>query len=282
MRCLFCKQDSSNTKSIEHIVPESLGNKKFILPIGYVCDKCNNYFAREVEKPFMQLNEIRLLRFQQAIPNKKKRIPIVEGILNERYEVKMERVIKNDEIYNGMQIPPELFSKIQNNDIKNMEVKLPAFTDNNIIKSNKVISRFIAKVALEALAEKLKHRDERLEYLINDSQYDLIRRHAREGTTPDWPCNIRRIYKMNKSWEYNDGEIGQVIYECDFLFVTEDDKIVYSEDAICAELYFIIILWGMEFAINIGGPELEGYKGWLKRHNEISPLYYDKNSDIFK
>ena len=71
MRCLFCKQDSSNTKSVEHIIPESLGNKTLILPRGYVCDKCNNYFAIKVEKPFMELPEIRQLRFQELIPNKK-------------------------------------------------------------------------------------------------------------------------------------------------------------------------------------------------------------------
>ena len=35
MRCLFCKKDSDETKSIEHIVPESLGNKSFVLPLGY-------------------------------------------------------------------------------------------------------------------------------------------------------------------------------------------------------------------------------------------------------
>lgn len=54
MRCFFCKEDSSSSKSIEHIVPESIGNKAFTLPCGYVCDKCNNYLAREVEKPFLE------------------------------------------------------------------------------------------------------------------------------------------------------------------------------------------------------------------------------------
>ena len=38
MKCLFCKQSSTDTKSVEHVVPESLGNTKFILPLGYVCD----------------------------------------------------------------------------------------------------------------------------------------------------------------------------------------------------------------------------------------------------
>ncbi len=32
MKCLFCKQSSADTKSVEHIVPESLGNTTFILP----------------------------------------------------------------------------------------------------------------------------------------------------------------------------------------------------------------------------------------------------------
>ena len=27
MRCIFCKQDSSISRTIEHIIPESLGNK---------------------------------------------------------------------------------------------------------------------------------------------------------------------------------------------------------------------------------------------------------------
>lgn len=75
MKCLFCKQSSTDTKSVEHVVPESLGNTKFILPLGYVCDKCNNYFAREVEKPFLELPELRLLRFQESIPNKKIKCP---------------------------------------------------------------------------------------------------------------------------------------------------------------------------------------------------------------
>lgn len=27
MICLFCKENSTNSKSVEHIIPESLGNK---------------------------------------------------------------------------------------------------------------------------------------------------------------------------------------------------------------------------------------------------------------
>src|SRR6267154_1084155 len=53
VRCIFCKQNSALSRSVEHIVPESLGNTQHILPIGVVCDACNNYLAREVEKPLL-------------------------------------------------------------------------------------------------------------------------------------------------------------------------------------------------------------------------------------
>jgi len=36
MQCIFCHKDSSTSKSVEHIIPESLGNKHHFLPKGYV------------------------------------------------------------------------------------------------------------------------------------------------------------------------------------------------------------------------------------------------------
>ncbi|HET8891812.1 MAG TPA: HNH endonuclease [Candidatus Angelobacter sp.] len=37
-RCIFCKNDSSGSRSIEHILPESLGNKEH-LSYGH-CLRC--------------------------------------------------------------------------------------------------------------------------------------------------------------------------------------------------------------------------------------------------
>jgi len=53
MNCIFCHKASDVSKSIEHIVPESLGNKRTVLWKGAVCDECNNYFATKVEKPLL-------------------------------------------------------------------------------------------------------------------------------------------------------------------------------------------------------------------------------------
>lgn len=29
-----------------------------------------------------------------------------------------------------------------------------------------------------------------------------------------------------------------------------------------AEIYFVVALWGIEFAINMAGPEISGYEDW--------------------
>jgi hypothetical protein len=72
MRCIFCKKDGTTSVSKEHIIPESLGNTLHTLPLGVVCDTCNDYFAREVEKPFLESEPVRSLRFEQAIINIKR------------------------------------------------------------------------------------------------------------------------------------------------------------------------------------------------------------------
>lgn len=81
MRCIFCRANSSTSRSREHIIPESLGNEEHILPPGVVCDRCNNYFAREVKKPFLNSPGIELLRFNQGLENKKGRVPSITGII---------------------------------------------------------------------------------------------------------------------------------------------------------------------------------------------------------
>lgn len=75
MRCIFCKNFCSKDKSVEHIVPESLGNVSHILPAGAVCDRCNNYFSRKIEQPLMASPMFRLLRAAVGVPNKRGIIP---------------------------------------------------------------------------------------------------------------------------------------------------------------------------------------------------------------
>lgn len=76
MKCLFCKKDTSISKSREHIIPESLGNKSHISPKRYTCDSCNNSFSIKVEK-----QQIKSLRFQELVCNKKRNMHKINGIV---------------------------------------------------------------------------------------------------------------------------------------------------------------------------------------------------------
>lgn len=75
MRCLFCKADSSQSRSREHIIPESLGNIDHQLPAGIVCDACNHYLGREVERPVQKSPLFRQLRNVMQVPNKRGKFP---------------------------------------------------------------------------------------------------------------------------------------------------------------------------------------------------------------
>ena len=90
MNCLFCKQNSDNSKSVEHIIPESLGNKEHILPKGFVCDNCNQYFASKVEKPLLEQPYFRDVRHRARIESKKGRVPIENAIIISPELVKAE------------------------------------------------------------------------------------------------------------------------------------------------------------------------------------------------
>ncbi len=81
MKCIFCQLPSHDSKSVEHVVPESLGNKTLILARGVVCDGCNNYFARKIEGPLLEMPFFKQTRHRLSVTNKKGRIPPNKGVI---------------------------------------------------------------------------------------------------------------------------------------------------------------------------------------------------------
>jgi hypothetical protein len=119
------------------------------------------------------------------------------------------------------------------------------------------------------MAARIVEHAEGLEYLCDESQIDPIRNHARRGTTPNLPVHTRRIYAANARMLRDSGALEQVIHESDFLVTPWD------------EWYFVQIIFGQEFAINLGGPEIDGYLKWLKNNNDESWLYMAKNVGLY-
>jgi hypothetical protein len=40
-------------------------------------------------------------------------------------------------------------------------------------------------------------------------------------------------------------------------------------------------LFGVEFVINVGGADIDGYMAWLQANDFASPLYLGGNRDLF-
>lgn len=255
MRCIFCKKDSSKSKSCEHIIPESLGNVEHILPPGIVCDKCNNYFSLKIEKKMLEQPYFVSLRFRQGIESKKGRFPIQRGVLlNPLSEIEIQ--IDKDE---GTQIifKDEKVAKILPT-MKRGTFIIPAHDLPE--KNNQIIARFLGKVGLEELARRFLISEEALNELIDHEKLDLLRNFVRFGK-PDtpWPYYSRRIYDEDNHFFEDDLDF-QMLHEMTLLFTDVQ------------ELYIVVCILGIEYCLNMGGPELEGYEKWLEENKYKSPL----------
>lgn len=259
MRCIFCRADSSSSRSEEHIIPHSLGNRRHVLKPGIVCDACNNYFSREVERPFLNAPAIQHLRFHQVLESRKGSIPPIPGLIRPDIAVTLYRDYKTGSI--SVEIPTEFVNRFAA--MPRGELIFPISA---LPPPDPVVSRFMAKVALEAMALKVAHHPEGVEYLCDEAQLDPLRDHARRGKYPVWPIHNRRIYDPDSRAYEGEVDVGQTVHEFDFLVTSAN------------EWYFVLAIFGLELTINLGGPDIEGYQRWLVENNNASPLYSGKNA----
>ena len=256
-RCIFCLNDASTSRSVEHIIPQSLGNLSHVLPAGIVCDRCNNYFARKVEKPLLDSGYFTALRFHESVPNKRGRIPTQLGM--HRQTGIPVTAYKSIDGSIGIDVEPRQMGQFlsSTNKTGRGELLFPVPEAPPI----KFIERFMAKCALEILAQRVCWTPGWRAEAVIRADLGPIRRFARYAEGERWPVHIRRIYACNTPFPTADGELTQVVHEYDLL---------YSDRS---ELYAVVAIFGVEMAINLGGPEVDGYKDWLKRFDGLSPLY---------
>lgn len=262
MRCIFCMTPCSSSKSVEHIIPESLGGVEHILPRGIVCDKCNNYFAREVEKPFMENEAIKLLRIEEQIPSKKGRMLNSSSLDLHSINTKTLDSIKR---YDSISLPKDIVDTLIS--AEKITLFRPVNSAELMQPDQSVLLRFVGKIAIEAMAYRfLSTSMELIEQFIDMKDFDLLRNHVRYSKPKTWPCVSRRIYNSKKyEYNYENGEIYQVMNEFDFLLTNE------------SECYFVLALFGMEYTINMAAPLVDGYIKWLEDHSNTSPLYFNHN-----
>ncbi len=279
MECIFCHKDSSSSKSIEHIIPESLGNKHHILPAGYVCDECNHYFAIKIEKELLTQPYFVSMRFRNEILTKKGKLVkekmIFPGVLKS-CEVTIQTT--EDGLIASFE-DKELYNLIKAGKTKTMiapYIPAPKYP-------NTIMSRFLAKCAYEYALYNMKEDEYDLcvQELLG-SEVDILkdlREYARYNKGKYWQYNQRRIYSEGDCFfNKNENSLYEILHEMKFF--TKECK-HYPNGNVEAEIYFIMSIAGIEYAICISDPDISEYQKWLEEHDGDSPLKDDTETFSF-
>jgi len=260
INCIFCKTDSTRSCSVEHIIPESIGNVEYTLPAGVVCDGCNNYFSTKVERPLLELPYFRDMCYRARIRNKKGNPPRVQGI-------HLQSLIPVDFVPDMEGTGPSIAATHPEDEKRwinflgthergTLVVPVPIPPD------EMMLSRFLAKVAMEVLAMRLLDVPDGISEIVNRRELDPLRNYARRGCgVRFWPFHKRQLYPYDLTFV----ESGSAPYE-----VLHEWTLLYTDHK---ELYLVLALFGVEYTLNMGGPELDGYKNWLRSNPNRSPLY---------
>lgn len=124
-----------------------------------------------------------------------------------------------------------------------------------------LMSRFLAKVAIECLALRVSGSGGDAEMVVAEDTLDELRSYARRGPpAPVWPFRSRSLYPADASFNRADGGPFEVLHEWDFLWIEE-------------ELYFVLGLFGVEYAISFVHRRVDSYDAWLVQNSGASPLY---------
>lgn len=200
------------------------------------------------------------LRFHQIVPSKKGRIPPIKGILlPSAIAVDVYRDADTGQL--SIDLPPEGVKAVAEGE--NRQLIIPRSISP---EPDATSSRFIAKVALEALAERVADVNGGIDEIVDKPELEEIRSHARFGVVTDWPISIRKIYEESTAWADNEVPGYQIVHEFDFLITDKQ------------EMYFVLAIFGYEFVINMGGPDLGGWEEWLANNSDVSPLHHGKNA----
>ena len=274
MQCIFCHKDSSTSQSVEHIIPESLGNKHHFLPKGYVCDECNHYFAIKIEKELLLQPYFVSLRFRNEILTKKGKLVrqkmIFPGALKctdvvmQTTENGIVASFDDDELYEAIKAG------------KTSKMIAPYIPEPEY--PNKVMSRFLAKCAYEYFL-----------YNMDKDKYDLcvqellgketdilkdLREYARYGIGKFWQYNQRRIYSEGYlSFKKDEKKCFETLHEMK-LFPKEYTRL--PNGYVEADIYFVMAIFGIEYALCISDPDISEFQKWLSTNNNKSPLEDEK------
>lgn len=138
--------------------------------------------------------------------------------------------------------------------------------------TERVLSRFLAKAGVEAVAFRLLAGGQSVDEIVDNGGFEAVRAWARRGDpNMNWPVSIRRTYEAERIFTGEDGVDHQVLHEYHLLLVESTEG---------QELYFVLAILGIEFALDLARPNIAGYERWLSAHGGRSPLYPEEQAIV--
>ena len=178
---------------------------------------------------------------------------------NQYFALKIEKPVLDSGIFRLLRSRMEVPNK------KN-RIPVEPKPDDLTLPEHRLTARFLGKIGLEALASRLHQISGWESEVVDKTALDPVREFSRFGRGGHWPFHYRPLYAPDAL--FHDGrDFYEILHEYDLLYTKGN------------ELYIVVAIFGLELAMNLGGPELDGYAAWLKNHDFISPLYIDKTTE---
>lgn len=222
-QCLFCAGAGPFT-TIEHIVPESLGNDDLILQ-GEVCDGCQRYLGKEVEKYVLEKTPIGVWRTLLGIHTKKGGLPTVDLQIDTRAKGILPEWSPHHDQLIGFTAHEDQSTSV---DINDPEI-VRAITSGERTHFQFVLSpkhlvqlgRFLGKIGLELLC--LKNPAE-----ARSVRYDELRTYVRRGIKREiWPlfhATIGTMHELRRVFDDGADHLEEVLcFDYSLLVVGEYD-----------------------------------------------------------
>lgn len=249
--CIIC--DTPNeAKSIEHIIPESMGNTFYVLEKGDVCDPCNNRMA-EWEEKVLTKSVLQMERARFAVRTKKgKNAKGVVGGLE----------IKGDENFKKYQVN---VSGLNNENSKSYDPKTKTFklTIKGFDKCEAATSRFLLMLGLESLYKSQRK-------IFKKYDFKDAKDYIQNKTNQDWGFITADLVhgKFESVPRFGD-KMNLKKIECELLFQEKD---AYT-------LLFKLRYGGISMVINLLGRTYEWSNEYFEKedHVQMRPIWVRKS-----
>ena len=199
------------------------------------------------------------VRHRNIIENKKGRVPIEQGMLLNPSGSKVNFHREKDG--NSLSFEEEAaYHWIKNKS----KFTVIALVNEQPPHDNPFISKFLGKVAIEAFAKIGVDVKGGIEDIVSNPGLDPLRNYVRFGTEPKfWPYHVRPIYPETHYFIDKDtNDSYEVLHEFQLFQTTAH------------QWHLVLVIFGFEYCIDLTGPDTVSYIVWLKKNNNISPLYH--------